>query len=77
LLGGGFVEYLSLGRILVSMKKQWKDPVKDQDARPETLAIEGDFGKFTAFMQELVKVPSQKEKRKPISSPSSPGPASS
>jgi len=36
-------------------RKEWKDPVKDVPAGPETLAIKGDFGKFTKLMTRVVK----------------------
>jgi hypothetical protein len=39
------------------MKKPWDDPVKDQPAKPETLAIKGDWQKFTKDMQKLLKPP--------------------
>ena len=55
------------------MKKRWHDPVKGQPPRPETLAIEGDFGKFTEDMKRLFKQP-QTEKQKPTSASASPGP---
>jgi hypothetical protein len=55
------------------MKKTWRNPVKDQPPKPETLAIEGDFEKFTADMKRLFNQP-QTEKKKPTSAPSSPGP---
>ena len=35
------------------VKKGWRDPVKDQPAKPETLAIQGSFEKFTADMKKL------------------------
>jgi hypothetical protein len=54
------------------MKKQWRNPVKDQPPKPETLAIEGDFDKFTADMKRLFNP--QKEERKPTSVSSSPAP---
>ncbi len=54
------------------MAKVWIDPVKQKQPRPSTLAIEGDFGKFTEFMKKLVAVkPSQKK------ASSDPGPAAS
>jgi hypothetical protein len=37
-------------------KSKWRDPVKDVPAKPETLAITGDFGKFTDLMKRVVKV---------------------
>jgi len=55
-------------------KKTWRDPVKGQPPSPETLAIEGDFGKFTEFMKKLVKVPPERQKQKPTSASASPGP---
>lgn len=55
------------------MKKPWRNPVKDQSPKPETLAIEGDFEKFTADMKKLF----QAEKRKPTSVSASPGPVAS
>jgi len=56
----------------LSMKKTWRDPVKGQPPKPETLAIEGDFGKFTEDMKRLFRP--QTEKRKPTSASASPDP---
>jgi len=41
---------------LAKTTKAWTDPVKNQQAKPETLAIEGDFGKFTDAMKRLMRV---------------------
>jgi hypothetical protein len=57
------------------MKKIWRNPVKDQPASPETLALKGDWGKFTADMKTLFKP--QTEKQKPTSASASPGPVAS
>jgi hypothetical protein len=54
------------------MKKLWHNHVKDQPPKPETLAIEGDFEKFTADMKRLFNP--KKEERKPTSGSSSSGP---
>jgi len=48
------------------MKKAWRNPVKDQPARPETLEIKGDFQKFTADMKRLLRS-SKTEKQQPTS----------
>lgn len=58
------------------MKKIWRNPVKGQPASPETLAIEGDFEKFTEDMKRLLS-PTKTEKRKPTSASASPGPVAS
>jgi hypothetical protein len=58
------------------MKKPWRDPVKNQPPKPETLTIEGDFGKFTEDMKRLFN-PENPEKKKPTSASSSPGPVAS
>jgi len=58
------------------MKKIWRNPVKGQSPKAETLAIEGSFEKFTEDMKRLFNQP-QKEKRKPTSASASPGPVSS
>jgi hypothetical protein len=55
------------------MKKAWRNPVKDQPPKPETLAIKGDFGKFTEDMKRLFQTP-KTEKQNPISASASPGP---
>ena len=34
----------------------WTDPVKDRPASESTLAISGDFGKFTGMMKRLMQV---------------------
>jgi hypothetical protein len=57
-------------------KKIWRNPVKGHPPSPETLAIEGDWGKFTADMKQLFSQP-QTEKQKPTSASASPGPAAS
>jgi hypothetical protein len=44
---------------------KWKDPVKGIPPSAETMAIEGDFETFTAFMEKLMNVPPQREKGKP------------
>jgi hypothetical protein len=46
------------------MKKAWRNPVKDQPPSPETLAIEGEWGKFTADMKRILGQP-----KKQIDSP--------
>jgi len=48
------------------MKKPWKNPVKDSPPKPETLAIKGDFEKFTADMKRLFRTPKE-EQEKPTS----------
>jgi hypothetical protein len=48
------------------MKKRWKNPVKDHPPKPETLAIKGDFEKFTADMKRLFQSPKD-GKQKPTS----------
>jgi hypothetical protein len=53
-------------------KKVWSDPVKDQAPAPETLAIEGDWNKFTEDMRRLFSKP-KTEEGKPTSA--FPGPA--
>jgi hypothetical protein len=58
------------------MKKTWHDPVKGQPPSSETLAIEGDWGKFTEDMQRLFSQP-QTEKQKPTSASASPAPGAS
>jgi hypothetical protein len=58
------------------MKKTWRNPVKDIPASPETLAIKGDFEKFTADMRKLFKSP-KTEKQKPTSASASHVPAAS
>jgi hypothetical protein len=58
------------------MKKTWHDPVKGQPPNPETLAIEGNWEKFTADMKRMFNSP-EPEKKKPTSPSSSPGPVSS
>jgi hypothetical protein len=50
------------------MKKQSKNPVKNVPPQPETLAIKGDWSKFTEDMKKILG-------ERPKSS--SPGPASS
>jgi hypothetical protein len=41
---------------VVAMKiRLWKDLVKDVSARPETVAIKRDFGKFTDDMKRLMR----------------------
>jgi hypothetical protein len=52
------------------LRKKWRDPVKDQPPKPETLAIEGDFGKFTEDMKRLLGNP-KTEKNQPTSDSSS------
>lgn len=46
------------------MKKTWRDPVKGVPPQPETLAIKGDFKKFTEDMKRLFSQP-----KKQIDSP--------
>jgi hypothetical protein len=58
------------------MKKTWHDPVKSQPPSPETLAIEGDWGKFTDDMKRLFNQ-TKIEKQKPTSASASPGPVAS
>jgi hypothetical protein len=58
------------------MKKPWRDPVKHQPPKPETLAIEGDWESFTEEMKRLFNPP-QNQKKTPTSTSSSPGPVSS
>jgi hypothetical protein len=57
------------------MKKRWNNPVKNHPPKPETLAIEGDFDKFTSDMKRLFQNP-KAEKQKPTSTSASPAPAS-
>lgn len=58
------------------MKKIWRNPVKGHPPSPETLAIKGDWDKFTEDMKGLFSQP-PKEKQKPISASASHGPVSS
>jgi len=58
------------------MKKVWRNPVKDQLPSPKTLAIEGDWNKFTADMKRLFSQP-KTEKQKSISASASRDPAAS
>jgi hypothetical protein len=58
------------------MKKPWRNPVKDIPASPETLAIKGDFEKFTSDMKKLFQSP-KTEKQKPTSASASHGPVAS
>jgi hypothetical protein len=44
--------------------KTWIDPVKDQPARPTTMAVKGDFAEFT------------RETKQPTPASASPAPAS-
>jgi hypothetical protein len=44
------------------MKKPWHDPVKGQPPAPETLAIKGDWNKFTGDMKKVF----QPQPRKPV-----------
>jgi hypothetical protein len=53
------------------MKKRWRDPVKGVPPQPETLAIKGDWEKFTNDMKRVLR----EDKGKPISA--SPGPGAS
>jgi hypothetical protein len=57
------------------MKKPWRNPVKEVPPKPETLAIEGDFEKFTSDMKRLFQTP-KTEKQKPTSDSVSRVPAS-
>jgi hypothetical protein len=52
------------------MKKPWRNPVKDVPPQPETLAIKGDFEKFTSDMKKLFQAP-KTEKQKPTSASAS------
>ena len=56
------------------MTKLWRNPVKDVPPQPETLAIKGDFDKFTADMKKLFQTP-KTEKQKPTSASASHVPA--
>jgi hypothetical protein len=56
------------------MKKAWRNPVKGQSPSPQTLAIEGDFEKFTADMKNLFQVRPKAEKQKPTSASASRAP---
>jgi hypothetical protein len=51
------------------MKKTWRNPVKGQPPKPETLAIKGDWDKFTSDMKRILQPGKPKL--------SFPGPASS
>jgi len=59
---------------MMDMKKAWRNPVKDIPAKPETLAIKGDFGKFTDLMKRVVKVRPPREEK---TTSASPGPVAS
>jgi hypothetical protein len=52
--------------------KTWIDPVKDQPARPTTMAVKGDFAEFTSLMRRVVT----KETKQPTPASASPAPAS-
>lgn len=54
----------------------WRNPVKDIPPKAETLAIKGDFEKFTADMRKLFQSP-KTEKQKPTSASASHGPVAS
>jgi hypothetical protein len=57
------------------MKKAWRDPFKGVPPQPGTLAIEGDWEKFTGDMKKLFKQTETKEPK--ASAPASRVPASS
>jgi hypothetical protein len=54
------------------MKKRWKDPVKGVPPQPETLAITGNWSKFTADMKKLFKQPEKRETKAASRAPASP-----
>jgi hypothetical protein len=51
------------------MKKQWQDPAK-RPASEKTLQTQGDFGRFTDVMKQIVN-------KKPGAKTTSPGPVAS
>jgi hypothetical protein len=53
-------------------KKKWHDPVKDHPPSEETLAIEGNWEKFTEDMKRILGP--KEEGRKPTSASASPDP---
>jgi len=58
------------------MKKIWHNPVKGHPPSPETLAIEGNWEKFTTDMKNLFS-PAKTEKQKPTPASASHGPVAS
>jgi hypothetical protein len=59
MFGAFFMQKAKLSQTpsLLARGKRWHDPVKGQSPRPETLAIVGDFDKFTAHMKRIFRSP--------------------